>query len=145
MNGMPPTALEASVANLQLYPPLRPKNVWVTEYQQTPHLWKFKFWTDKGKTLLCMQLKKRGDSSTSRSWRSWAEPPFAPLCMSRRVFLVKVRYFYVMFYFATRLVFMLESSAKIGNLALVERALGMIEMACNFYLGDPSTCRTNEA
>ena len=89
--------------------------------------------------------KKRGDSSTSRSWRSWAEPPFAPLCMSRRVFLVKVRYFYVMFYFATRLVFMLESSAKIGNLALVERALGMIEMACNFYLGDPSTCRTNEA
>ena len=61
------------------------------------------------------------------------------------VMFVSSFHFYVMFYFATRLVFMLESSAKIGNLALVERALGMIEMACNFYLGDPSTCRTNEA
>ena len=44
-----------------------------------------------------------------------------------RVFLVKVGYFYVMSTLQLSLVFMLESSAKIGNLE-ASRALGMIEM-----------------
>ena len=128
----------ASGPNLQLNSTLRAQKCLGHRLNpQTPHLWKFKFWTHKGlenqtfvHTFILYKAK--------RSRR----PPFA---LPFRVFLVKVGDFYVMSLLCN---FMLESSAKIGNLE-ASTALGMIEMVVsNFYLEhDPysSTCRTNEA